>query len=252
MIPNAELSLQLYSLKEQALSNPEEMLAMVRDLGFSAVETAGDYGWDLTKWREQLSINHLELSGAHLVMERLEDELPKLADLNAELGNFHLVVPVPPDGEGADRYHRCAERLNRVAAKAKSHGCHLSYHNHHWEFEPIDGERVGMDILLAETDPSLVKFQVDTAWALAGGCDVLKFLKINRSRVRCLHAKEYGIEEKNEPTMGEGDVPFPEILEMALADGWQLTVEHEPGESAVEGVQASARYLHQAVNDLRG
>ena len=246
------LSLQLYSLKEEALADPVAMLGMVSALGYQAVETAGDYGMGIAKWREHLNANELALSGAHLLMERLESGLPELAAFNAELGNFHLIVPIPPAGEGADRYHSCAERLNAVGQAARAHGCHLSYHNHHWEFEPLDGGRPGIEILLEETDPALVGFQLDTAWALAGGGDVLGFLARHRSRVSCLHAKEYRIASKGEPEMGTGDVPFPEIISMALEDGWQLTVEHEPGEAAVEGLRASARYLTKLVGELAG
>jgi sugar phosphate isomerase/epimerase len=245
-----DLSLQLYSLKEQSLKDPEAMLSGIRALGFGAVETAGDYDWDLEKWRDQLEMNGLILSSAHVIMERLEAELPTLAEFNAELGNHHLIVPMPPDGEGVERYYQCAKRLNDIAMKAQAFGCHVSYHNHHWEFEALpDGQR-GIDILLTETDPDLVKFQVDTAWALAGGGDVLEFLKTNRERVRCLHAKEYGIAEKDEPTMGSGDVPFPTILEMAVEEGWQLTVEHEPGDHAPEGVRASASYLQNTLLEM--
>jgi sugar phosphate isomerase/epimerase len=247
---SSELSLQLYSLKEEALADPVAMLGMVSALGYQAVETAGDYEIGVVEWREHLKTNGLRLSGAHLLMERLESELPELAAFNAELGNFHLIVPVPPDGEGMDRYHSCAERLNAVGQAARAHGCHLSYHNHHWEFEALEGGRLGIEILLEETDPALVGFQVDTAWALAGGGDVLGFLRRHRSRVSGLHAKEYRIASKDEPEMGEGDVPFADIVSMALEDGWQLTVEHEPGEGAVEGVRTSARYLTRLIGEL--
>ena len=250
MAHDNNLSLQLYSLKHQTLVDPEMMLGAVRALGYAAVETAGDYDWGVEKWRKLLIVNDLSLSGAHLLLERLEGDLPKLAEFYAALDNFHLIVPVPPEGAGADRYHACAQRLNAVAEAAKAYGCHLSYHNHHWEFEDLGDGQVGIDILLAETDPDLVSFQVDTAWALAGGGDVVDFLQRNRARVRCLHAKEYGLDAKDEPAMGEGDVPFVEIVKMAIEDGWQLTVEHEPGEHAVEGVATSARYLKKLIGDL--
>ena len=238
-----ELSLQLYSLQEQARIDPVATLSSVQSLGFSAVETAGDYGWSLGKWQEQLKINKLKVSGAHVRLERLESELGTVVEFSTGIGNTHLIVPIPPEGEGADRYHACAERLNRAAAEAGARGCRLSYHNHHWEFEDLGNGIRGIDILVAETNPELVRFQIDTAWALAGGGDVLEFLKTIRGRVSCLHAKEYRMATSDEPTMGDGDVPFPEIIELALEEDWPIIVEHEPGGDAPEEVRASAAYL---------
>ena len=245
-----DISLQLYSLKPQSMEDPEQMLASVKGLGFGAVETAGDYGWDCKRWRDLLMANGLSVSGAHVLMERLEDELPQIADFFAHLDCFHLVVPVPPEGEGTDRFRRCAERLNAVAEQAKSRGCVLSYHNHWWEFEDLGGGRRGIDLLLAGTDPELVAFQIDTAWALAGGGDPLGFLRENRDRIRCLHAKEYRIAEADEPPMGEGDVPFRPIVELAVEEGWPLTVEHEPGSDAPVAVRHSATYLKNLIAEI--
>ena len=46
-----------------------------------------------------------------------------------------------------------------------------------------------------------------------------------------------------EPDMGEGDVPFEKIVPIAVAEGWTIVVEHEPGPSAPAGIAASANYL---------
>jgi len=244
-----DLSLQLYSLKNQMEADLEGTLARIREMGYTAVETAGDYGLEVKRWIKYLNKNELSVSAAHVILGRLEQELPQLVEFFGKLGTSHLIVPVPPEGEGITRYIECAYRVNRVAAEVDGLGWQLSYHNHHWEFQDLGRGKTGMEILLAETDPALVKFQVDTAWALAGGGDVLEFLHENRDRVRCLHAKEYGVENKDEPPMGEGDVPFSEIIPLAIEEGWQITVEHEPGEAAVEGVRQSAEFLHGLLAD---
>ena len=79
---------------------------------------------------------------------------------------------------------------------------------------------------------------------------MLSFVRKNRDRISCLHAKEYGLANQDEPTMGEGDVPFPEILQMAVEDGWEITVEHEPGETAPVELKASAVYLKEQLQSL--
>ena len=243
MADRSNLAVQLYSLKDQSLVDPRVMLEMVPVLGFAGVETAGDYGWNVQTWHDQLDSNELRLVSAHVLLDRLEQDLSACIDFNTTLGNVNLVVPIPPDGEGRDRYHRCAERLNRVAKAALEQGCHLSYHNHHWEFEPLEDGVTGMEILLAETDPELVSFQLDTAWALAGGGDPYEFVVRHRERISSLHAKEYQMASGGEPDMGEGDVPFEKIVPIAVAEGWTIVVEHEPGPSAPAGIAASANYL---------
>lgn len=96
----------------------------------------------------------------------------------------------------ADSWRRNASALNDLAMKARTAGLAFAYHNHPIEFARYDGER-GIDILLAHTDPLLVKWELDVAWAAAGGDDSVALLRDHRTRIRLLHAK--GLKVKPAP-----------------------------------------------------
>ncbi len=248
------LSLQLYSLRHEFEIDIESTLRSVPELGFDTIELAGDFGWNADRWKRMLEETGLSVSGAHIILERLELDLEGNAEFLLALGSNELIIPVPPrDFEGAQRYLDCAERMGRIAERAKELGCRLSYHNHDWEFEPHDDDangRCGIDILLDETDPELISFEVDVAWMTAGGWDVPAFLRDHGDRVSTIHAKEIRAADRSEPRMGEGDVDFPTIVEVAVANNWPIVVEYE-SKNAPESVRWSAEYLNKLIADVR-
>lgn len=90
---------------------------------------------------------------------------------------------------GGDTYKKTANLLNERAAALKPHGIQLGYHNHNLEFAPL-GNTTGWDILVKETDPALIKFEVDVGWVAAAGLDPVAFMKAHKGRVRWLHVKD--------------------------------------------------------------
>jgi sugar phosphate isomerase/epimerase len=99
-----------------------------------------------------------------------------------------------------------------------------------------------MDILLAQTDPALVGFEVDTYWVEKGGRDARQFIEANRARVSMIHAKELRKADGADVPAGQGNVDFQTIIPLARRHGWPVVVEFE-GENATAAVAAGARYL---------
>ena len=134
--------------------------------------------------------------------------------------------------------------MNALGERALREGLRLAYHNHHWEFDQYPGgdSGCGMETLLAETEPDLVVFEIDTAWMTKGGWDVPEFLRRHAGRVELIHAKEYRAADDSEPPMGESDVDFPAVVDLCLEKRWPVVVEYE-SDPAPEGLARSARYL---------
>src|SRR5205085_7217967 len=94
------------------------------------------------------------------------------------LGNRHVVCPWLPEErrKSADDYRRLAESLNRAGGALKDNGLQLSYHNHAFELERLDGV-IPLDLLFEETDQELVKGEIDTYWLEYAGANAVEYIR---------------------------------------------------------------------------
>ena len=239
------LYLQLYSLRHETAADPEATLRRVPGLGFDGVELIGNYGWPTDRWRELLAETGLTVVGAHVGLESLEKDPGSHVEFNRALGNRRLVVSALPHApQSLARYHDGARRLNAIGRQLAAEGFSLVYHNHSYEFEPLEkGALVcGMDLLLAETDLELVRFEFDTFWLETAGRDAVAFIRQHAGRVALIHAKDLSKRDGEDVPAGQGDVDFRTLLPLCSANGWPVILEYERG-NAVEAVRQGAQYL---------
>lgn len=240
------LAIQLYSLRREFAANADAAFNSVPSLGFNGIELAGRYDWSLEKWQGLLKEHGLNVVAGHVGFDAIEgDNLQETLAWHRGLGCDHLVVPAMPDGEkeNVDDYENGAHRLNKGASILAAEGFKLSYHNHAFEFDALpETDKVGMDILLEGTDPSMVGFEFDTYWLEKGGQNAVEFIKKHIDRVTLIHAKELRASDGADVPAGEGNVGFTEIIPLAQEKGWPVIVEFE-GEGAPEAVKKSAAYL---------
>lgn len=215
---NFPLSIQLYTLRDMTQKDFAGTVREVAKIGYSAVELAG-YGnlksaGDVEK---ALSDVRLLVSGAHVPIESLEQNLVAVLDEQQALGNRNIVVPWLDESRrrSADDYRRVGESLNQIGLKCASRGMQLSYHNHSFELQKLDGQ-FGLDILWHSTDPKLVRAELDVYWLLHGGVDPVAYMNQLGSRVQLLHLKDMaqGSERKMTP-LGTGIIDFKSILSAA-------------------------------------
>jgi sugar phosphate isomerase/epimerase len=159
--------------------------------------------------------------------------------------------------EGESIWKKSAAALNEAGAKLNPLGIGVAYHNHNVEFAPIagapGGSTTGWDILVRETDPRLVSFEVDLGWVTAAGRDPVAFLGRHRGRIKLLHVKDvaagsptnFAISMK--PTeVGYGTQPGARLLPAAYAAGVRhFYVEQEPPFAIprIEAARKSYAYL---------
>jgi sugar phosphate isomerase/epimerase len=154
---------------------------------------------------------------------------------------------------GPDIWKRTAALLNERAAALKPMGITLGYHNHNLEFAPTGGT-TGWDILMGESDPGLVFFEVDVGWVAAAGLDPVAFLRRHRGRVRWLHVKDLTADTvanfalAMKPTeVGSGKQDWARILPAAFRAGVRhFYVEQEPPFAMARMDAASKSYAYLA------
>ncbi|HEV2702767.1 MAG TPA: sugar phosphate isomerase/epimerase [Steroidobacteraceae bacterium] len=278
------LGLQLYTVGAQARKDLNGTLARVAAAGYQTVELAGLYGNTPQAMRTAADAVGLKYTSIHIqpVSANGEpgfDQPPEvLAAAMQVLGVEDVVLPMflmpprfpKPDfkalGAGgypaylehigtqitADDWKATADFLNSKGAALEKVALRLSYHNHNVEFRPVGGSS-GLEILLKETDPRLVYFEMDVGWVAAGGADPIRILEQRKGRFRMMHVKDLKATTKSNYVLqqdpaevGNGMLPWPKILDVAYATGVRkFFVEQEPPFKGdpLDSIAISAKYL---------
>lgn len=168
--------------------------------------------------RKVLERYELDPISAHVNIEDTEPLLPYLQ----KLGVRFVVCPGLHVSSEEEAYEKAA-LLNEMGRKAKAHGMMYGYHNHNNDFDEYNGKRV-IDIFLENTDPELVTFELDAAWAWRAGVNAAEFVKAHAGRFQLIHVKEtarvLGPEDDLRSKLGEvkrGEDGRPIFTEAQLA-----------------------------------
>ncbi len=126
---------------------------------------------------------------------REDENVDKLIKNTLDIGASYLICSGVGEGKGLDGFKEAVPIFNQVGEKCKEASLIFCYHNHSFEFEEHDGIK-GIEILGNETDPELVKFNIDVAWIHIGGEKPEEFIERYKNRCGYYHFKDALIEGK--------------------------------------------------------
>lgn len=203
--PGWPLGVQLWSVDAELKRDFDVTLRRLAALGYKRVESAGLHGRTPAAFRRAVDAAGMRCDSAHVSMPDLHAYAAGRIAQARDSGVDWLVCSSPltarPLKPGMDwmravakamtldAWKRNAALLNAMAVRARAAGLGFAYHNHPVEFGRYEG-RQGFDVLLAQTDPSLVRFELDVAWAAAGGRDPAALLREHPRRFALLHVKD--------------------------------------------------------------
>ena len=247
-----QISLQLYTVRAHTANDMAGALRRIAGMGYPAVEFAGFGGLSAGEVRAVLEDLDLRASGAHVPLDAWDaDPASVVADMHA-IGSSHAVVPIAPperrDDEGSIR--RLADDFNRWGELCRAEGLTFAYHNHDFEFATLT-ETTMWDVLVRETDPDLVHFELDLYWIKYGGADPEAVLRDVGDRVSLLHLKDMAPDETlSDLPVGEGTMPWPDLLRTAdeLGVEWFIAEQDNPRD-AMEDVETSLRAMRGLAGD---
>ena len=258
-----KIGLQLYTMRAALAKDAKGTIEKIGATGYTDVETFGFngkfFGFDPVAFKNLLSANNLVSTSGHyglnnyLYQNASDDEVKRIIEAVKTLGQQYLTIPsLPRSAKSADDYKPVALRMNKAAALCKDAGVTLAYHNHDYTFKEIEGQ-LPQDLLMNETDPSLVDFEMDIYWVVTGGQDAEAWLKKYKNRFRLCHVKDRtkgATDAADTCTLGEGSIDFPRILQTAKENGMQyFIVEQEKyaGTTPLKAVEANAAYMKRFV-----
>ena len=225
-MPKLPIALQMYTLREDTDQDFAGTIRKVADIGYAAVELAGYGGLSVQEVAGLLADNHLKVAGSHISLDTIEADVSKVIEENLALSNTHIVVPYLGDdrrGTAAD-YEAVAASLNKYGETLRASGMTLCYHNHDFEFKPLEDGRLGEDIILDGTDPIFVKAEVDSYWIMKAGHDPVAFIRKHSGRVPLLHLKDMDPEDKSFAPIGTGLLPLDELIAAAGEIGTEYLI----------------------------
>ncbi len=238
------IGLQLYTVRDEMKKDVEATIARVAATGYTEVEFAGYFGRAPCDLRALLDHNGLSSPSSHISLA--PDQWRAALDAAAVVGHRYVVLAWIPAEERhtLDDYKRWAERLNHAGTEAKAAGLQFAYHNHDFEFTPVEG-KLPYDILLAETDPKLVQLEMDLYWITKGGQDPLAYFARWPGRFPMVHVKDsMGPPDNKMADVGAGKIDWKRIFAKEQQAGIKhFFVEHDQPADAFASIRASCEYL---------
>lgn len=177
---------QTASFSRELMNDFHGSLEKIAKAGYAGLELFNEiYGGysaaDLKKYLDSLGMHVIS---AHVRIDRTEEQLEYLP----ETGCKYLICPGLKVGS-RDEAYQAAEQLNELGRKTASYGMKYGYHNHNSDFDEYDEQTV-IDILIRNTDPEYVTFELDSGWAWRAGINAAEFISRYPGRFELIHVKE--------------------------------------------------------------
>ncbi|NQU85855.1 MAG: sugar phosphate isomerase/epimerase, partial [Mariniphaga sp.] len=271
LAPNKAIGLQIYSVMRELNADVPNGLKKIAEIGYNTIELAG-YGnrkmgnYEVTEYRKLAEDAGLKITGSHVnprTRQYTKENLGEIAEFwkqtvedHVKLGVTTLVQPSMPTITTPDEAKFVGEVFNSNGEIAKAAGIKWGYHNHNMEFGRVTEEgappptnrfrpsgEVIYDLLLNNTDPALVFFEMDVYWTVMGQADPVDYFKKFAGRFPVLHIKDRAV-------LGEsGMMNFPKIFEVAYQNGldeFYVELEGIRDMTQYEGVKGCFEYLNNA------
>lgn len=244
--------IQLYTLKDEMARDPKEVLRQLSSFGYGQIESfEGESGmfWGMknTEFKSFADELNLDLISSHT---NFQENFEEKAAQAGEIGMKYLIAPWIGPQESIDAYKRMADRFNEAGEICKKNNLRFAYHNHAYTFEEQDGQ-IPQQVLMDNTDPDLVDYELDMYWVVVAGADPQEYLRKYSDRFKLGHVKDRRKDATAEEThastvLGTGTIDYKPIIETAMENGMEyFFVEQEEFKNTtpLESSRKNAEYL---------
>lgn len=248
-----QVAAQLYTLRD-FMKTPADIarsLKRVRQIGFQAVQVSGIGPIDEAELVQILDGEGLVCCATHEPTLKILDSPELVVERLNKLGCRYTAVPAPSGIplNTLEEVKSYASRINSAGTVLRDAGQVLAYHNHHYEFQQVEG-RIILDVIYSETDPNNLAGEIDTYWVQYGGGEPTAWCKKLAGRLPLLHLKDYAIDAENKPAyaeIGYGNLDWKSILGAAEEGGceWYIIEQDTCAGDPFDSLAMSLRYLQE-------
>ena len=256
------IAVQLYSVRDAMKEDFDGTLAKVAKVGYKEVEFAGYFGRTAQQVKASLEKVGLTAPSTHVQYDELDDKFPSVIETSKTIGMNYIVCPWIPEElrKSPDIWKQAGEKFNHCGEQTKKAGIQFAYHNHWFEFLPVEG-KLPYDELLKECDANLVKMEMDLCWISVAGKDPLAYFDKYPGRFPLVHVKDW-VKDASTPSayqgamgqsvkfggrmadVGQGSIEWKNLFAHSAKAGIQhYFVENDDPKSAFEDIKISYDYL---------
>lgn len=252
------IGLQLYSLRNEFKKDGvEKTLDTVKGFGIRYAELAGTYGLTPEQFLPQLKARGIIGVAAHFPYEQYRDNPDTVAQQAKALGLKYAGIAWIPHKDDFDEQEcrAAAAVFNQAGQVLAKHGIQFFYHTHGYEYQP-HGSGTLFDLLMQETNPKFVSFEMDIMWTIFPGQDPVKLFEKYPTRWSLVHLKDLkkGVQTgaltghtdvSNDVALGTGQMNWPAILKAAKKAGVKYYFIEDESPSSVQQIPQSLKFMEQ-------
>lgn len=260
--PKYKMGFQLYSVRDAMEKDPVATIKALKEMGYEDFEHFGFdadggtyYGYPATDFKAILDDMGLGISSGHYgftdFLPKAQDDMlrftEKVISGAQTMGSKYIVWPwTAPEYRTVTGFARTAELLNLIGSMIKDAGMGLAYHNHGFDFEDMAGIN-GWEIVTKQTDPELVKLQLDLYWVSHSSKQTaLELISQDPSRYVMWHIKDMHKESRDYTELGNGSIDYKNILPQLDQSALEYYYVEQGGNytyNSMESAKFSAAYL---------
>lgn len=260
--PRFKMGLQLFTIRDAMDKDPLGSIKYARSLGYEDGEIYGYdgendtyYGIKSKEFKKNLVDLDFTISSGHYdfssrfnePMEILERYVDQCIEGSHSIGSKYITWPwLAPEFRDIENFKLLTDKLNKIGEQVTKAGLEFAYHNHDFEFTNHNGEQ-GYTIILAGTDPNLVKLQMDMYWVeYSSEKNINQLIAENPGRYVMWHIKDMDRVTRDYSEMGNGSIDYVSLLSTIDEDALQYYYIEQGGnfaENSMKSITDSATYF---------
>ncbi|MFK8161817.1 MAG: sugar phosphate isomerase/epimerase family protein [Lewinella sp.] len=264
-----KMGYQLFSIRDEMAKDPVATLKALKTMGYEDFEVYGFdeeemsiYGLKPAEFKQVLSDLDLTVTSGHYGFSNHLDSAPDVLKAFVDkcivcakaLDSKYITWPwIAPEQRTLDNFKRMAPKLNAIGEQVAAAGLGFAYHNHGFEFEDHNGEN-GFDVIVKETDPDLVKLQLDMYWLMHSSNRTPKeLIAAQPGRYVMWHIKDMHKTSRDYTELGNGSIDYKTLLPDPITSGLEYYYLEQGGNYAVDSVTSareSAVYFQEDLQSL--
>ena len=263
--PKFKLGYQLFSIRDAMAEDPIATLKALKKMGYEDFEHYGFdadkntyYGFPIKEFKTRLDDLGLTFSSGHYVFSPFiaesDDTFKQFLDACIEgaliMNSNYITWPIiGEEFRTVDGFKKAAEKINLAGEHVSKAGLGFAYHNHGYEFDLLDDSQTGYEIIVTETDPTLVKLQMDMYWVMhAQKTTPKKLVEEHPNRYVMWHLKDMHKVSRDYTELGNGSIDYTSILPDPFTTGLEFFYIEQGGnftENSTKSAEFSANYYKQ-------
>lgn len=215
-----------YTFRKSFATDMPGTLDYIKSLGIDNIEFSNLFNQNPHDIRTMIDRRGIRCTSFGVSYEDMMNKRSTVIENAKILGaSFVRVAWIPHDKPwDLETAKKTAAIFNEIGKSLKDAGLTFCYHNHGYEFEPYAGGTL-YDVLMKETNPEYVSYEIDILWAFHPGQDPAKLIKKYSNRYKLMHVKDLKIGIKgdlsghtateNDVTLGTGQINLKKVMKAA-------------------------------------